>query len=292
LINRGFTKFAYVDFPLLFRDALKSIAGPPGDEQLLKFLAGVLNSDLAKYFLFHTSANWGVERNQVHFFELLRLPFPLPAQTQDHRRSNATIAQVTSRIDEVRRRSTINPLRRQDEVESAKREINSLVADYYNLTSWEKMLVDDTTKVFEPSSTPSLDSSIPTLKLSSEPDRSAYVHTLCATINRWATRSKLQLNGRTFVSRKYGLGLITITKNEQLQFYEDVESPKPIEESLGKIRRSLGQGGQHVSYLRGFSLFERDRVHILKPLSLRHWTKTAALNDADELVTAFLGESA
>jgi hypothetical protein len=38
-----------------------------------------------------------------------------------------------------------------------------------------------------------------------------------------------------------------------------------------------------LRYLRGFALFEEREVHILKPISRCHWTRTAALNDADEL---------
>jgi hypothetical protein len=151
------------------------------------------------------------------------------------------------------------------------------------------VLIEDTVRVFEPSSTPaSPESDIPTLKVSSEEHRRDYARTLCEAINQWATRSRLRLSGRIFVSRKFGIGLLTITKAEQLEFCVEQESPEQIEETLGQIQKLLVRGGQHVAYLRGFSLFEKDRVHILKPLNLRHWTRTAALNDADQLVDAFL----
>jgi hypothetical protein len=35
--------------------------------------------------------------------------------------------------------------------------------------------------------------------------------------------------------------------------------------------------------LRGFSYFEADRLHMLKPATMRNWCRTAALNDADAI---------
>lgn len=65
LSNQGFSKVAFCDFKVLFRHSLQSICGPPKDANLLRFLAATLRSPLAKYVLFHTSANWGTERDKV-----------------------------------------------------------------------------------------------------------------------------------------------------------------------------------------------------------------------------------
>jgi hypothetical protein len=35
-------------------------------------------------------------------------------------------------------------------------------------------------------------------------------------------------------------------------------------------------------------VFDGRHIHILKPLALRFWTRTAALNDADEIAAAIL----
>jgi len=44
-------------------------------------------------------------------------------------------------------------------------------------------------------------------------------------------------------------------------------------------------GGEMV---RGLKVFDKDQLHIVKPLMLRFWTQTAALNDADEIASAIL----
>ena len=54
------------------------------------------------------------------------------------------------------------------------------------------------------------------------------------------------------------------------------------------MKRALTINVGRSEYLRGLKIFEKNQLHIIKPLDMRHWTKTAALNEADELATAIL----
>ena len=74
--QKGLKRSAFADFDVAFRHALRGIHGPDEDRELLVFLAAYLQTALARFFLFHTSSNWGVSRAEVHVEELLRLPFP------------------------------------------------------------------------------------------------------------------------------------------------------------------------------------------------------------------------
>jgi hypothetical protein len=40
--------------------------------------------------------------------------------------------------------------------------------------------------------------------------------------------------------------------------------------------------------MRNLKIFDGNELHILKPLERRFWTKTSALNDADEIAAAIL----
>jgi hypothetical protein len=64
----------------------------------------------------------------------------------------------------------------------------------------------------------------------------------------------------------------------------------PVEELLNKIRDSSGDFVGTIHYLRGFAFYEGTNVHLLKPLSRRYWTRTAALNDADEILSHMMKE--
>jgi len=76
LVNQGCSRFAFPEFDVVFQHSIQSIADPKKqNHDLLLFLTALLNSPLATYYTFHTAANLGVERDKVHFEELLQLPF-------------------------------------------------------------------------------------------------------------------------------------------------------------------------------------------------------------------------
>jgi hypothetical protein len=292
LVAQGFTAKLFSDRDVLFQDSLQSIAGPKKDEDLLLFLTALLNTPLATYYTFHTAANLGVERDKVHFEELLQLPFPLPDQTKRPIESSAIVHEVAVRLR--RGREEMAAAGSNDEHRSAARgeavrEVTELVYRYYDLTRWERALVEDTANVFEPSKTPtSYDKLIPTLSESSAPDREGYAELLCQTINRWARRSRYSLTPGIRVAKREGLALLTLTKTTErpllLSCPEEHDVSPKLRKLLARIAKaSVEQGPGGLTYLRGYAHFEEDCVHILKPLTRRHWTKTAALNDADEL---------
>ena len=104
LVSQGFGKVAYCDFDVLFQDSLQSIAGPYEDNDLLMFLTAYLRSKLARYFLFHTSANWGSERDKVHLNELLRVPFPLPGHEFVSPEAGQIVKLVSQKFGKLRTR--------------------------------------------------------------------------------------------------------------------------------------------------------------------------------------------
>src|SRR2546423_13999272 len=95
LVTKGFTSTAFADFDVSFRHALRGISGPKEDRDLLIFLAAYLRSRVARYFLFQTSSNWGVSRQEVHVGELLRAPFPPPDSMTKPQRAWATVKEVS-----------------------------------------------------------------------------------------------------------------------------------------------------------------------------------------------------
>jgi hypothetical protein len=123
---------------------------------------------------------------------------------------------------------------------------------------------------------------------SSTTDRESYAELLCQTINRWARRSQYSLTPSIRLAKREGLALLTLTKTTEhallLSCPEEQDISPTFRTLLVRIAKASVEtrpGG--LTYLRGYAHFEENRVHILKPLTRRHWTKTAALNDADEL---------
>ena len=119
-----------------------------------------------------------------------------------------------------------------------------------------------------------------------------YASVLCGTINRWARRSPYILVPSTVVAAKEGLALLTLVKmpkDGEIEDYQERQPTVKLRELIERVAKASIEdklGG--LRFLRGFALFEDQRVHMLKPLSRRHWTRTAALNDADEMA-GFIG---
>ncbi len=291
VVNKGFTKACYSDQPVVFQHAVQSIAGPSEDEGLLLFLAAYLDSALAKYLVFHTSATVGIERGDVHLEEILALPFPLPAQTPNPAASQRIVDEC-GKILRAQERELKKTLRHADEVaRSTRQRLGKLIFDYFGLSGWERQLVADTVEVFRPSATPSsLESEkLLTARDSKKIHRQAYAETLTQTFGAWtSTKKHLWVEGVT--AAKSHLALVTLGVGRGPKEYRESDATARIETVLTSIQHSAARNGSLFRVLRGFAFYESERVHILKPLNRRHWTRTAALNDADEILTRMMQE--
>ncbi len=291
LVNQGLSRKAFCDFPVLFQHALQSITGPSEDEPVLMFLSAVLNSPVADYVLFHTAANWGTERTKVHLWELLAFPFAVPEDTTNRDESQAILQKVMSRMRILRDELTGPLVDREDRIRRAKRDVEPLIYDYYQISKRERMLIEDTIEIIEPSSTPNrIGARIPTLADTDRSKRTIYADLLCEVLNTWAKRGQFKVSAYTTIDTSLGLGILTLTKSKTAKTYDEPNSPKDLTSALDRIYGLLREPKGHFSYRRSLKVFDADepQIHIVKPLTYRHWTRTAALNDADEIAASIL----
>jgi hypothetical protein len=292
LINKACTKFLFSDFDVLFQDDFQSICAPQHEEDELLFLTAVLSSPLTQYLLFHTTANIGIERDIARLEEILELPFPLPEDTRNPRRSETILrscAQRLRKLNEDLRQE--NLLLHDSLVQDTRAELYKYVCDYFEISDWEQQLISDTVEIFRPSSTPtSLESKTLLTATPSTPEhRMEYSETLLKTFRGWS-RTQRNLCASSNISSRSGLALITLFVSDKPMQYAETESDDRLSDVLASIRKTSAQKGAQFGRLRGFILYEPDRVHILKPLTRRHWTNTAALNDADEILARMMEE--
>lgn len=294
LINQGCTKFLFSDFNVLFQHAFQSICAPKHEEDELLFLTAYLASPLAQYILFHTTANIGIERDKALLNELMALPFPLPEDTPNPQRSQGIIRNCAELLRRLRRELLEAEVISDPDIlaQETKRKLIDQVYDYFSVCPWERYLIEDTVGLFRPSSTPgSLDSrKLFTAQPSRPSHRQGYAETLISVFRGW-TRTKANLWAEGCVAPRSGLALVTLSVGGRAKPYRESEAEERVEELLERIRESSTRtGGAAPRYLRGFAFYEGKRVHLLKPLGLRHWTRTAALNDADEIIARMMEE--
>lgn len=286
LINQGFTRVGFSDFPVLFRHAIQRIGCKPNNENLLLFLCAVLDSPLATYFYFHTSANWGIERDKVHLNELLLLPFPLPDDTDDPKISWEIVRQAADTLRTLRQRlaNYVMDQERENLCLDAKAELTKLIYRYYDVSSWEQDLIRETVDVFKRSIIPSPGRvlTLPTLKETNDIERRDYAEYLCRDLNRRAHRQPWKLSASAKIDARGGLCLLTLDRDGSEKPYVETSVDVRYEKVLERLAEAARKQQTSISFLRGFYLVDNSAIHVLKPLAFRHWTKTAALNDGDQ----------
>jgi hypothetical protein len=316
LVTQGL-RVAFADFDVAFRHAIQAFQGPAEDADLLMLLAAVLASPLADYFLFHTAANWGAERAKVHLAELLRMPFPLPEQTASPKDAWRIVKKIAVKmrkaIEETRkffctrgRRDLLFAGMPEPDEEARKRaakrskiigrlrqQLTPLVYEYYEIDDLEKVLIEDTVSLIIPSSTPTGKGPIPTLDPCSSAERGEYLSLLCAQLNDWAKGGPFRVDGRVIASSRAGLGIVVLhrgkpSRKRKAEAQADEDSPQELLDVFKRISPLLREGGRTLVMARGLKVFHEASLYIPKPLARRFWSRTAALNDADEIATAIL----
>lgn len=285
VLNEGFTKFAFSAHKTLFQNALRSITGPERDEELLRFLAAVLGSRLMQYLAFHSGSSNGIGRDKLHLYESLSLPFPLP----DHELAPANaeemvkeVANITRQVERSGGRATSDI--RSELINDARKRLEPLVEDYFSVTETEKFLIEDTLSLFQPSiHRRNFDSPVPTLVVPKAADRKRYADTLCQVLNRRSRKRNIVIRAEAMVSQSLNLIFFTVIFGNQAKPYIETGGDAELWQILDRVSREAERTSGPFSYLRGFSYFEPDRLHMLRPATMRNWCRTAALNDADAI---------
>lgn len=292
LFTKGFGKAAYVDFDVVFLEAVRGIHGPKSDRDLLIFLAAYLRSDLAKFFLFHTSSNWGVTRPEVHVQELVRLPFPFPDETHNAKHCKGIIREIAAAVTTASSEASRDFADREEIVLRTQEYVDKLIEEYFDIDEIERMLISDTVKITLPSIQPSRGRpNVPTVSPSNERRRSSYTKLLCDRLNGWANQ-EYHIRGKVVADTFMGIGMVVLEKTKR---GENPTQLPAIDSSLLKaidnLQRIVAKGHGTYEVVRGLKVFHKNLLYITKPLGQRFWSNTAALNDADEIAATILTRS-
>lgn len=292
LVTKGLN-VSFADFAVAFRHAVRGIHGPREDRDLLMFLAVYLRSPIARYFLFHTSSRWGIERSEVEVSELLKVPFPLPEQLKSPKDARKSIAAIVKKVDAFIHAGRAVLCDRQDAIRRLQAECDELLYEYFDIIDVERALIEDTEQVVIESILPKRASAtLPTLKEATTDYRKRYVDTLCRTLNDWAREGPCRVHGRTYASSSSGVAAVILDRTRNGRPPAGSESDGvALVTVLDKLQRSFAKELGSIELLRGVKVFDKETLYLFKPLAQRFWTRTAALNDADDIAATLLMRS-
>lgn len=275
---------SFIDFDCSFNDSIYGIYSEekPND---LKILTAYLNSKLASYVMFLTAADWGVERERVKPNELLDLPdlcFILPIESQQH------IIKKIEEIVDLKKEPHIFSLDYQ--IAEIEKQIEISFWDGLNLSDNDRILIED----------------LLTYRLGAFQDRhkseaflpvkveysQAYATQLCQTINHFLKPDdSIQARAEYFdLQRSTPLQVIILHIDEQKNrnIVEQLPS-NGIDKVLRKLEEyTYKEEAESIYFRRFLRYYDNDIIYIVKPNERRFWSRSMALNDADEIILEIL----
>jgi hypothetical protein len=179
---------------------------------------------------------------------------------------------------------------RKELVRAAGDSIEPLIHEYFDISPLEESLIEDTLRVIIPSVRPTRKRPVvPTIHPSRQTQREDYTRQLCDTLNGWSKNKPYVVQGHAVASEKLGVGVAILQKTlAGGAAFQRPEEFGDLLATLGRLRRVTSRKLNTFELFRGAKVFDRDRLYLVKPIGQRFWTRTAALNDADEIAGTIL----
>jgi len=281
----GRVRAAYNEQDLVFQHSLQSITVPPGQERKAKVLTAVLNSSLAAWFYFHDTANLGADRAKVHQGELLKLPFDDPENMPDPIKAWNAEKGLVALIDEELANSE-KLLSSQDDVLGS---IDRLVFEYYGLDDSDVAIVEDTVQHVIPAMQPRRNAGLQSIWAQANvSQRAAYATMLC---NALSPHFRVPVKA-SLAARSTDVAVLKLTIGDGAALYTE-DSAGEFNDFLGSIAAklpvALPGNVQSIPDLR--LIVDRD-MYLVKPTALRHWLRSTALADAEQIAVEFVAAAA
>jgi hypothetical protein len=263
-----------------FQHIIQAITVPVGQETRGKLLTALLNSRVAVWYAFHGTASFGSDRPEVQQAELLRLPFPSPADLPEPQRAEAAARKLVGIVDDAiqARDAPFEPMTNNEAMLAT---LDRLAYEYFCLSEDEVALIEDAVEKIIPAVQPHEGNCPDIWNAPSRKERGAYADTLLASISNWL-RPNGRINAR-LEGRSADLGVLRLSLQGGSTTYEeasDAELAEVLASISEHIRQPLSGNFQVTPDLR---VFAGKHLYLIKPMQLRFWLRTSALADADSI---------
>jgi hypothetical protein len=261
--NTGFVQAAFIGRDASFNDSIIGIAAPAQSSELLQALTAILNSSVVRYLLFLVATSWGVERPRLEAQDLRALPLALPDDRVAGRL--ARLAGDASRVGITARDRLA---------------IDDIVARLYGLSDRERRQVDDCLRY-------GIDLHYRKAKSDAfaAPDAEALDayglelgHQLGEMLGVEAS-TRVVSGDSPWATVSVGLG-------------QDPPDTEPHAQTLAAASHTAQEGSGAIVLRRTARVYQAHGIVMTKPAEARHWTRSAALQDADDVVAECLRAAA
>ena len=281
----GRVRAAFSKQNVVFEHSIQSITVPHSQERKAKVLTAVLNSSLAAWFYFHDTANLGADRAKVHQGELLKLPFDDPENMPDPAKALNAEKGLVALID-AELANAEKLLVSQDDLLGT---IDRLVFEYYGLDDSDVAIVEDTVQQIIPAMQPRRNVGLQSIwAQASSLERAAYAATLC---NALSPHFRVPVKA-SLAARSTDVAVLKLTVGDEFAPYTEESSGEFndfLDSIAAKLPIDLPGNVQLIPDLR--LIVDRD-MYLVKPTALRHWLRSTALADAEQIAAEFVAAAA
>ena len=276
----GRVRAVYCDQSIVFRSSIQAITVPETERRKAKLLTAIFNSSLAAWVYFHDTASLGTERAKVYQGELLKLPFDTPENMPDPARAAVAEEKIVGLID----REIANANKLLSPQTNPLDEIDTLVFDYYGLDAPEVALIEDTFRYIIPAMQPRRNAGLQKIWDNSRIEhRSDYAAMLCDALKPYLR----QPISASLVAKSGDIAVLKLTINAESTEYEEEPSFE-----VGQFLQSI-QANLHIPLPGNVQLVPDLRfvigsdLYLIKPMQVRHWLRSTALADAEQIAAEF-----
>jgi type I restriction-modification system DNA methylase subunit len=267
---------AFSEEDIVYTKSYSGITVPKNLVHLAHYLNGVINSSIASYFIFMTASSWGIERHKVMTQDLVQLPVPEP--NEDNERLITQIIEIEGRLCKSSSKSVEKDLKKQ---------LDKAVFDLYGLNDDERILVEDTTQI-------TIDLYMNREKSAAfrkpkASDLEAYTLSFMSVIEPFFdTLKERSIAADIFDIANTPLQVVKFSilpypGREQIVQTVQAENLIPVLQSIAKQLPS--KLADRVFTRRNLKVYVSENIYIIKPRQLRYWSRSAGLNDANDIIS-------
>jgi hypothetical protein len=292
-LTDGYTvRAVYSEVAFAFTSSIGAIGSASEDAGLLKLLTAYLRSPLASYLMVMTGYSVIGERPRIALDDIEAFPFCPPERHPEPKAASRIIATVSKLFDRL---SEVPEWQRDRAYSKIGDQLDCLVYDYFQLTSAERIIVQDTVRVVANSIQPANYErlSTPLQQRPSEDEIREYASTLAKELSGWRARfaGEGALEVRTIIDGTAGFfGAVQIKlsrgRNDKVEL---VTSENAFRKLLEELHLSLDSNIEHTDpddlfKIPNVMVLVGDSFFFVKPLRRRFWLARTALGDADLIV--------
>ena len=287
---------AFSSTPFSFKSSIGAIVAPPGQEDLLRFLALYLHSDLARYGLLLTAFQVAFERERVSLKDLGALPFVAPDKHPDPARARAIVREVSKRLQVLERAPSLT---RADQYAQWKPEAQALIAEYFGLTAAQTTRIREVVDLVLDSVQPGAFSALHT-PLQHRPTQAAaqaYARALVQELGQWrdALGGEGRIQAELIVNERTAHGALGILRLSPapgtgpapaLTTQRSDDAVQAVIATLQRHQQLPAPLSENLYLASDVVVRVENSLYLIKPLLCRFWLVGEALRDAGRIVRA------